>query len=129
MDLEVDKNKFPKGMNGWPTISGSWVFVPALDGSLWYRNKEFYEAHRSWFLHDESGKPVSSGSGRYYARSHRAEAREHLKKITAIASREWGFEFFKIDGMSGRSHGYCAHLYERPEIRSRFSRPFVPESV
>jgi hypothetical protein len=28
--------------------------------------------------------------------------------------------------MSGRSHGYCAHLYERPEIRAQFKDPSCP---
>jgi hypothetical protein len=43
-----------------------------------------------------------------------------------VASHEWGYGFFKIDGMSGRNHGYCAHLYERPEIRARFADPDCP---
>jgi hypothetical protein len=35
-------------------------------------------------------------------------------------AREWGYEFFKIDGMSGRHHSYSAHFYERPEVRRAF---------
>ncbi|MGV8138798.1 MAG: alpha-galactosidase [Mangrovibacterium sp.] len=121
MDLEVDKNKFPKGMKQLADDIRKLGFRPGLwMAPFGTGNKEFYEAHRNWFLHDESGKPVSSWNGRYTLDPTVPEAREHLKKIHRIASREWGYEFFKIDGMSGRSHGYCAHLYERPEIRSRF---------
>lgn len=127
MDLEVDKNKFPEGMKQLADDIRKLGFRPGLwTAPFGTGNKEFYEAHRNWFLHDESGRPVSSWNGRYTLDPTVPEAREHLKKIHRIASREWGYEFFKIDGMSGRSHGYCAHLYERPEIRSRFHDPSCP---
>jgi len=38
-------------------------------------------------------------------------------------SEEWGYEYFKIDGMSGRTPGYSAHFYERPEVRAAFKEP------
>jgi hypothetical protein len=51
----------------------------------------------------------------------------HLREIHRIASREWGYEYFKIDGMSGRGPGYCAHFFERPEIRACFKDPACPD--
>ena len=49
-----------------------------------------------------------------------------MTSIFDKASHEWGYEFFKIDGMSGRGPGYCAHLYERPEVRAAMHDPSCP---
>jgi hypothetical protein len=86
-------------------------------------NDKFYNEHKDWFLHYEDGRCVRSWNGKYTLDPSVEEAREHLKKIHDKASHDWGYEFFKIDGMSGRSHGYCAHLYERPDIRKLFKNP------
>ena len=48
-----------------------------------------------------------------------------LRHIHDVAAHEWGFEFFKIDGMSGSGPGYCAHFFERPEVRAAFKNPNV----
>jgi hypothetical protein len=124
MNLEVDANKFPKGMKDLADEIRKLGFRPGLwTAPFGTGNKEFYDAHKAWFLHDKDGKPISCWNGRYTLDPTVTEAREHLKNIHKIASHEWGYEFFKIDGMSGRSHGYCAHLYERPEIRACFRDP------
>jgi hypothetical protein len=67
-------------------------------------SERFYNEHKSWFLHDHEGNPVSSWNGCYTLDPTVPEALGHLKKIFDIASHDWGYEFFKIDGMSGRSH-------------------------
>lgn len=127
MNLEVDKNKFPKGMKQLADDIRALGFRPGLwTAPFGTGNKEFYDAHKNWFLHDKDGKPISCWNGRYTLDPTVAEAREHLKNIHKTASREWGYEFFKIDGMSGRNHGYCAHLYERPEVRACFHDPSCP---
>ena len=38
-------------------------------------------------------------------------------------SADWGYEFFKCDGMSGRNGSYSAHFFERPEVRAAFREP------
>ncbi|OPZ18146.1 MAG: hypothetical protein BWZ10_01074 [candidate division BRC1 bacterium ADurb.BinA364] len=38
-------------------------------------------------------------------------------------SREWGYEFFKIDGLSHNNSSYSALFYERPQVRAAFRRP------
>jgi len=127
MDLETNKKQFPKGMKQLADDIRKLGFRPGLwMAPFGTGNTEFYEAHKNWFLHDKNGKPVSSWNGRYTLDPTVSEAREHLKNIFHKASREWGYEFFKIDGMSGRGHGYCAHLYERPEIRAQFQDPSCP---
>jgi len=124
MNLEVNQKQFPKGMKKLADDirklgfrPGIWM-VPFGTG-----NTAFYEVHKDWFLHDKTGKPIGSWSGHYTLDPTVPEAREHLKKIFRTASAEWGYEFFKIDGMAQRMHGYVAHLYERPEIKACFRYP------
>lgn len=127
MNLEVNKNQFPKGMKQLADDIRKLGFRPGIwMAPFGTGNKDFYEKYREWFLHDENGNPISSWNGRYTLDPTVKEARDHLKEIFRKASKEWGYEFFKVDGMSGRSHGYCAHLYERPEIKARFQNPSCP---
>lgn len=124
MNLETYKVQFPEGMKWLADEIRKLGFTPGLwMAPFGTGNAAFYEEHKNWFLHDAGGKPVRSWNGKFTLDPTVAEAREHLKRIFDKASHEWGYEFFKIDGMSGRNHGYCAHLYERPEIRARFHDP------
>jgi len=127
MNLEVDENKFPKGMKQLADDIRELGFRPGLwMAPFGTGNEKFYNEHKNWFLHDLNGKPISSWNGRYTLDPTVPEALKHLKKIFDTASHDWGYEFFKIDGMSGRNHGYCAHLYERPEIKACFHDPDCP---
>lgn len=127
MNLEVNEKQFPKGMKKLADDIRKLGFRPGLwMAPFGTGNHQFYKAHKKWFLHDKKGNPISSWNGIYTLDPTVGEAREHLRKIHKIASRQWGYEFFKIDGMSGRNHGYCAHLYERPQIKECFSDPSCP---
>lgn len=127
MDLEVNKKQFPKGMKKLADDIRALGFRPGIwMAPFGTGNKEFYNKHKDWFLHDKGGTPIRSWNGQYTLDPTVNEAREHLKGIFRIASREWGYEFFKVDGMSGRNRSYCAHLYERPEVRERFKDPACP---
>jgi hypothetical protein len=86
----------------------------------------FYEAHKAWFLHDKEGTPLSTWNGKYTIDPSQDEVIDYLRKIHDLASHTWGYEYFKIDGMSGRNHGYCAHFFERPEVRASFKNPDCP---
>lgn len=127
MNLEVNEKQFPKGMKKLADDIRALGFRPGLwTAPFGTGSVDFYNAHKSWFLHNKEGKPISSWNGKYTLDPTVKAARDHIREIHRIASREWGFEFFKIDGMSGRGHGYCAHLYERPEIKACFSDPSCP---
>ncbi len=124
MNLETSRNKFPGGMKKLSDNIRELGFKPGLwMAPFGTGNVDFYNEHKDWFLHDKSGKPISCWNGLYTLDPSVPEAIDHLKEIFRIASREWGYEYFKIDGMSGRSHSYCAHLYERPEIKACFRDP------
>ncbi len=128
MNLEVNERQFPKGMKQLADDIRELGFRPGLWMAPFGTGSEkFYNEHKYWFLHDKAGKPISSWNGRYTLDPTVPEALEHLKKIFDTASHDWGYEFFKIDGMSGRHHSYCAHLYERPEIRECFHAPSCPD--
>ncbi len=127
MNLETHPGQFPEGMKWLAGEIRKLGFRPGLwTAPFGTGNENFYKAHKDWFLHKEDGTPISCWNGKFTLDPTVKEAREHLKKIHETASRDWGYEFFKIDGMSGRGAGYCAHLYERPEIRARFKDPSCP---
>lgn len=127
MNLEANEKQFPKGMKQLADDIRELGFRPGLwMAPFGTGNQEFYDAHKEWFLHNSDGQPRPCWNGLFTLDPSVPEAREHLKNIFHKASREWGYEYFKIDGMSGRNHGYCAHLYERPEVRARFKNPSCP---
>lgn len=127
MNLETNQNQFPKGMKQLAQDIRALGFRPGIwMAPFGTGNEEFYRQHKDWFLHSPDGKPISSWNGKYTLDPTVPAAREHLRNIFKIAREDWGYEFFKIDGMSGRNKGYCAHLYERPEIRAQFSDPSCP---
>ena len=127
MNLETYAVQFPEGMKWLADEIRKLGFTPGLwMAPFGTGSTNFYRAHTDWFLHDAQGKPIRCWNGRFTLDPTVPEAREHLKSIFDKASHDWGYEFFKIDGMSGRNHGYCAHLYERPEIRARFRDPSCP---
>ncbi len=127
MNLEVNERQFPKGMKQLAEDIRALGFRPGI----WLApfgtgNEEFYKQHKDWFLHDKAGNPITCWNGQFTLDPTVPEARKHLENIFRVASKDWGYEFFKIDGMSGRSRGYCAHLYERPSIRAQFKDPTCP---
>ena len=127
MNLETHPEQFPEGMKWLADEIRKLGFRPGIwTAPFGTGNTNFYKAHTDWFLHDRNGKPISCWNGKFTLDPTVPAAREHLKNIHRIASRDWGYEFFKIDGMSGRGASYCAHLYERPDIRARFKDPTCP---
>ena len=127
MNLETYKVQFPEGMKWLADEIRKLGFRPGLWMAPYGTgNDDFYARHKDWFLHNKDGKPIRSWNGKYTLDPTAPGALEHLTSIFDRASHEWGYEFFKIDGMSGRGPGYCAHLYERPEIRAVMHDPNCP---
>ncbi|MCK5272725.1 MAG: alpha-galactosidase [Sedimentisphaerales bacterium] len=121
LSLQSNSVRFPHGMK-WLADEirklgfrpGIWT-VPFGTG-----DKAFYEAHRGWFLHDVNGRPMQNWCGLYVFDPSQRAARQHIEDTHRTMSRDWGYEYFKIDGMSAISPGYSAHFYERPEVRAAF---------
>ena len=128
LSLAPSADKFPLGMKRLADDIRALGFRPGLwTAPFGTGSTNFYLAHKPWFLHDAAGKPLSTWNGKFTIDPSHPEVIGHLREIHRVASREWGYEFFKIDGMSGRNHGYSAHFFERPEIRAAFSDPSCPD--
>ena len=126
MNLETNERQFPLGMKRLADDIRALGFRPGLWMAPYGTgNQRFYEEHKDWFLHDAEGNAISSWNGRWSLDPTVPEAIDHLREIFRIASRQWGYEFFKIDGMSGPSISYMAHLYERPDVRACFHDPSI----
>jgi hypothetical protein len=128
LSLTPSPRKFPFGMKRLADDIRALGFRPGLwTAPFGTGSTNFYLAHKAWFLHDKAGKPLSTWNGKFTIDPSNPEVVDWLREIHRIASREWGYEFFKIDGMSGRNAGYCAHFFERPEIRAAFKDPACPD--
>ncbi|MCX6993980.1 MAG: alpha-galactosidase [Kiritimatiellaeota bacterium] len=122
LTLEPHPRQFPHGMQ-WLARQikmlgfkpGIWT-VPFGTGS-----HEFYQAHKDWFLHDAQGKPLANWCGLYLLDPSQSRVRQHMRDTHRTMSRDWGYEFFKIDGMSGSGH-YSAHFYEHRDVQAAFRR-------
>ncbi|MCP4640181.1 MAG: hypothetical protein GY851_07105 [bacterium] len=124
LNLKPFAEQFPHGMK-WLADEirklgfrpGIWT-VPFGTG-----NREFYETHKDWFLHEPDGTPMSNWSGKYILDPSQEAVRAHMGETHRVMSQEWGYEYFKIDGMSGANRGYSAHCYEMPDVQAAFKDP------
>ena len=122
-EAEADRGKFHHGMK-WMAKQirrrglrpGLWV-VPFGTG-----NPAVYDAHWDMFLNDAQGRPLSDWSGIFMLDPTHPAAQRHMCRQLRILAEDWGYEFFKLDGLSGRPDHYCEWFYAQPEVRARFSR-------
>ena len=122
LDLSVYEPQFPEGMKKLADDIREIGFRPGIWMPLYGTgDKAFHDAHRDLFLHDADGKPIDCWNGRYMLDTTNPDALELMRRLTRTASREWGYEFFKFDGMAN-----TPRKFERPEIRARFSNPSDP---
>ncbi len=126
LNLEVNEKQFPEGMKKLADDLRALGFRPGIwTAPFGTGSREFYEAHKDWFLHDKNGAPMQTWNGKYTIDPSNDEVIAHIRHIHDVAAHEWGYEYFKIDGMSGSGAGYCAHFFERPEVRAAFKNPDV----
>ena len=119
LDLSYYKPQFPEGMKKLADDIRALGFRPGLWMPLYGTGDEaFHKAHYDWFLHDADGKPITCWNGRFMLDTTNPEALDLIRRLTRTASREWGYEFFKFDGMAN-----TPRKFERPEIRARFRSP------
>ena len=85
-------------------------------------DEEFYRQHRRWFLHDPDGQPMRNWCGNYVLDPSQPAVLRHMEQSHRRMA-QWGYDFFKIDGLFGGSHHYSAHFYERPDVRAAFRLP------
>ncbi len=62
-------------------------------------DEEFYNAHKSWFLHDENGNAkLGTWFGTYVADFSNPELQRYLYEAYRKMTLEWGYDYFKLDG-------------------------------
>ncbi|MBP7933151.1 MAG: alpha-galactosidase [Phycisphaerae bacterium] len=121
LTLRPDPRKFPHGMKWLADRIRELGFRPGIwTVPFGTGDRAFYDTHKSWFLHRPDGKPMQNWCGHYVLDPSLLAVRQHMEDTHRIMSQEWGYEYFKIDGMSGRGPSYSAHFYERPEVRAAF---------
>ena len=123
LTLRASAGKFPHGMKWMAGQIRSLGFRPGIwTVSFGTGDEDFYQARREWFLHDPDGKPLHNWSGRFVLDPSLAAVRKFTEETHRIMSAEWGYEFFKCDGMSGEGLNLSAHFFERPEVRAAFHK-------
>ena len=111
--------QFPEGMKALADEIRALGFKPGIWMSLYGEgDKAFYEAHRDFYLHDKAGKPINNWAGQYMLDTTKPEALALMTKLARQAREEWGYEFFKFDGMAN-----TPRKFERPEIRAAAANP------
>lgn len=124
LTMERSLGKFPHEMKWLAEQLAELGFRPGIwTVPFGTGDKNFYETHKSWFLHDTEGKPMSNWSGLYVLDPSQEIVRKYMGQTIRTMSQEWGYEYFKIDGMSARNSHKSAHFYERPEVRAAFKQP------
>jgi len=121
LTLRASPEKFPHGMKWLADQIRALGFRPGIwTVPFGTGDASFYHEHRGWFLHDPQGRPMRNWTGQYVLDPSQPEVRQHMEETHRTMSADWGYEFFKIDGMSGQDASYSAHFYERPEVRAAF---------
>jgi len=122
--LQSSREKFPHGMKWLAEQIRTLGFRPGIWTVPWGTgNENFYRSHREWFMHDPQGQPMHNWNGRYVLDPSQPQVRRYMEDTLRTMSAEWGYEFFKIDGMSGTGPGYSAHFFERSEVRAALRQP------
>ena len=121
LTLRPDPKKFPSGMKWLADRITELGFVPGIwTVPFGTGDEKFYEAHKAWFLHGPDGKPLKNWNGYYVVDPSQEAVRKHMEETHRVMSKDWGYKYFKIDGMSGRGPGYSAHFFERTDVQAAF---------
>ena len=92
---------YPAGMKSMASqisaqglMPGIW-FMPFAGTSY----DPFFQEHQDWFAKDANGKPFEATWGGTCLDMTHPGAREHLRSTVHRIARDWGFRFFKMDGL------------------------------
>ncbi len=129
LDLSCNEKQFPQGMKAVADEIRSLGFKPGLWIVPWGTgDKAFYEAHKRWFVHDQKGNPVSFWPGRYILDYTNDDVVDHVRKMIRTYVQDWGYEFFKIDGM-GAGLGWPSLGLMRPDLKSNMAKSDMIDPV
>jgi hypothetical protein len=92
--------KFPHGMK-WMADQ---IHARGLKAGLWLAvfgnaDRDFYERHADWFLHDASGNAkLGTWFGTYVADFSNPRLEEYLYNVYRRHTLDWGYDYYKLDG-------------------------------
>jgi Melibiase len=95
--------KFPQGMK-WLADQ---IHARGLRAGLWLSvfgnaDKDFYERHPDWFLHNAEGNAgLGSWFGTYVADFSNPQLENYLEDLYRRHTLDWGYDYFKLDGENG----------------------------
>ncbi|MBR4652049.1 MAG: alpha-galactosidase [Kiritimatiellae bacterium] len=119
LDLSREERQFPYPMKQLADELRALGFRPGIwNGFLGCGDGKFRREHADWFIYDEKGKPVPCWNGEYMLDTSRPEVIEFLRNQAHIISREWGFDFFKFDGLAN-----TPLKFESPTVRAMAKNP------
>ncbi len=113
------KPQFPEGMKWLADEIRKLGFKPGIWMTLYGSgDKVFHDKNPELYLHDKNGKPIGNWAGTYMLDTTNPDSLKLMTKLARQAKEEWGYEFFKFDGMAN-----TPRKFERPEIRARMKDP------
>ena len=116
LTLKPSQAKFPHGMKWMADQIKSLGFRPGIWTVPWGTgDQKYYEAHRTWFLHKPDGTPFHNWCGRYLLDPSQPEVRHQMENAYRTMSAEWGYEFFKVDGIT-----FAQSTFSRSEVQAAF---------
>jgi hypothetical protein len=99
--------KFPSGMDGLAKYITSKGLKPGIWTNVAFTNRNYVEAHKSWFVADADGNPVTGRWLGYAMDGSNPEALNNLIKPIYSSFRQMGWQYFKLDALRHlRYEGY-----------------------
>jgi hypothetical protein len=95
------KGPYPSGMK--PTADD--IQAHGLTPGIWFMpfagtwNDPYFADHQDWFVKREDGKPYDTAWGGTCMDMTHPGAREYLRRVVTKIAKDWGYTYFKMDGM------------------------------
>ena len=107
--LEANE-KFPRGLAFLPSYIRGKGLRPGIWTNAAFKQADFVEAHRDWFVTDERGRPARGNWIEFSLDASEPEALDALVRPVYRGLRDMGWEYFKLDALRHlRYEGYNAH--------------------
>ncbi len=92
---------YPSGMKATADNLKRLGFTPGI----WFMpfagtfNDPWFKNHQDWFVKDTKGQPYDTKWGGTSLDMTKPEVRDYLRSIVTTIAKEWGYQYFKMDGL------------------------------
>lgn len=99
-------DRFPNGMKVIADEIAEAGFIPGIWLAPFAAEtaSALFRDHPDWFIKGDDGRPYATGSNwsSFYSMDiDNQEAREYVRKVISVVTREWGFKLLKLDFLYG----------------------------